>query len=111
MDDARVLGVSQLKNGPGEVGDMNRAPDVIGEEHPVAPPGGQIVDEHLVHGATITDNQRGASDDGVRGDQSDRRFGSGLRGPVRGDRIRQGGFVIANIGAGEDGVTGHVHEP
>lgn len=81
VDHARVLGVSPFKNGPGEIRDMNQAPDVTGEEHTAASPSGQVVGKDLVHGATATDNQRGASEDGVRGDPANRRFGSGLRGP------------------------------
>lgn len=73
---ACVIGGGQLEDGLSEVGDVNGAPDVIGEQHRIASPGGQIVDECLVHGATVADDQRGASDDGGRGDQADRRFGA-----------------------------------
>ncbi|GGU65607.1 hypothetical protein GCM10010211_33490 [Streptomyces albospinus] len=104
-------GGGQLKNGPGEVGDVNRAPDLIGEQHAISSPGGQVVDECLMRGAAVADDQRGAGDDGGRGEQADRRFGRRLRGPVWGDRIRHGGFVVVHVGAGEDGVTGHMHQP
>jgi hypothetical protein len=54
---ACMIGGKQFENGSGEVGDMNRAPDLIGEQHAISSPGCQIVDECLVHRVNAADDQ------------------------------------------------------
>lgn len=77
MDAGRVVR-RQFQKGGGQVGDVHRAADVVGEQDTVAGACGELVHGTLVCGTTFADDQRRTGDDGLRMHEEDPGLGRRL---------------------------------
>lgn len=110
MVDARRVVRRQFQEGGGQVGDVHWATDVVSEQGAVASAGGEFAHGVLMHGTAVADDQRGASDGGLRMHDQHTGLGCRLSCSVRSDRVRRAGLVIGDPGAGEHRVAGYVNE-
>lgn len=95
--DAGRVGRSQLQEGGGEVGDVDGAADVVGEQDAVARAGGEFVHDPLVHGPPVPDDQGCPGDRGLRVHGEDAGLGGGLGRAVGGDGVGEARLVVVDV--------------
>src|SRR5439155_19432546 len=72
VQDAGVVMVEQFDEDGGEIGDRDRAADLVGEEHARPRAGGQVQDQTVVAGIVVADDDRGTHQRGTRVDGAHR---------------------------------------